>query len=1037
MKQFVKALDKNGTCFQYLCTQLPFLPGAKLKEGIFVGPEIQKLIKDKMFSSTMTQVEKEAWVAFTNVVSGFLGKKKDHEHFPLKLHFLHSHLHFFPQNLGDVSEEQGERFHYDINGIIVGVSREKQIKMKRKGQRGGRLLPKGLDALMKSTPTSSRTMNSNSEICVEEQAEKVDEDSEIEEGLLEDSPVHFQDEEASENGGATNDTNSAANFEDSVATGDRVLKAKEDSDEDSHRGKRKDQKEKKRKLKVFPNTYTYESITNEKQHNNQYDREKSKKKQSCGSEKKTTKRQGESHDHNRRSKEKDKESSSRSRKRRHSNEKSDKNEKSKDNSKRLKESKKSSEEKKKSEPIPEDEKLETEEDAVKVKKEPLSLEELLAKKKAEEMAENKPVFQSRAQREAEALKRRQQQVEEMKKKAEELKKQRKGFLETARRAIDRDRYDRRDWRENEKRQRDKDLKRDVDRDREVIAIKERYLGLAMKKRKRSRRLHERKFVFDWDANEDTSNDYNPLYKEKHEVQFFGRGHVAGIDLKTQKKNQSQFYGDLLKKRRSEAEKQQDEKNQKRLSAKEAKQKWDDRHWTQKSLEEMTDRDWRIFREDYNISIKGGNVPKPIRSWLEAGFPTEILDVIMKIGYTEPTPIQRQAIPIGLQNRDVIGVAETGSGKTAAFLIPLLCFVMIKREEDVDQGPYAVIMAPTRELAQQIEEEANKFGGPLGVRTVSVIGGLSREEQGFKLRMGCEIVIATPGRLVDVLENRYLVLNQCTYVILDEADKMLDMGFEPYVQNILSYMPVTNLKPDTEEAEDEKALLNNFYSKKKFRQTVMFTATMSSAVERLARNYLRRPAVVYIGAIGKPTERVEQIVYMVSESEKRKKLVQILEKGIEPPIIIFVNQKKGADLLARGLEKLGFNPCALHGGKGQDARDYALASLKDGSKDILVATDVAGRGIDIKDVSLVLNYDMAKSIEDYTHRIGRTGRAGKSGKAITFLTKEDNQVFYDLKQLLLESPVSSCPAELANHPDAQKKPGQFVVKKRKDEVVFRA
>ncbi|XP_003367714.1 Pre-mRNA-splicing ATP-dependent RNA helicase PRP28 [Trichinella spiralis] len=175
------------------------------------------------------------------------------------------------------------------------------------------------------------------------------------------------------------------------------------------------------------------------------------------------------------------------------------------------------------------------------------------------------------------------------------------------------------------------------------------------------------------------------------------------------------------------------------------------------------------------------------------------------------------------------LAKTGSGKTAAFLIPLLVWLMslpkIERYTDDDggdQGPYAVIMAPTRELAQQIEEEANKFGGPLGVRTVSVIGGLSREEQGFKLRMGCEIVIATPGRLVDVLENRYLVLNQCTYVILDEADKMLDMGFEPYVQNILSYMPVTNLKPDTEEAEDEKALLNNFYSKKKFRQTVMFT-----------------------------------------------------------------------------------------------------------------------------------------------------------------------------------------------------------------------
>lgn len=265
--------------------------------------------------------------------------------------------------------------------------------------------------------------------------------------------------------------------------------------------------------------------------------------------------------------------------------------------------------------------------------------------------------------------------------------------------------------------------------------------------------------------------------------------------------------------------------------------------------------------------------------------------------------------------------------------------------------------------------------------------------------------------------------------------MIDMGFEGDVQKILDFMPVNNQKPDTEEAEDENALMKNFFSKNKYRQTVMFTATMPPAVERLARSYLRRPAVVYIGSAGKPTEKVEQIVYLVSEGEKRKKIMEILERGVEPPIIIFVNQKKGADVLAKGLEKLGYSACTLHGGKGQEQRDYALQSLKSGGKDILVATDVAGRGIDIKDVSLVLNYDMAKSIEDYTHRIGRTGRAGKHGVAITFLTKEDAPLFYDLKQILVNSPVSTCPPELANHPEAQHKPGTVVTKKRREEKIF--
>ena len=265
--------------------------------------------------------------------------------------------------------------------------------------------------------------------------------------------------------------------------------------------------------------------------------------------------------------------------------------------------------------------------------------------------------------------------------------------------------------------------------------------------------------------------------------------------------------------------------------------------------------------------------------------------------------------------------------------------------------------------------------------------------------------------------------------------MIDMGFEPDVQTILDHMPVTNAKPDSELAEDSTALVENFKSKNKFRQTVMFTATMPPAVERLARTYLRRPAVVYIGSAGKPTERVEQTVYLMKENDKRNRLIKILNEGIEPPIIIFVNQKKGADVLAKGLEKMGYNAATLHGGKGQEQREIALSGLKAGAKDILVATDVAGRGIDIKDVSMVINYDMAKSIEAYTHRIGRTGRAGKSGKSVTFLTQDDSYLFYDLKQMLVSSPVSSCPSELANHPEAQNKPGVVAQKKRKDEKIF--
>ncbi|KAI9103053.1 P-loop containing nucleoside triphosphate hydrolase protein [Phlyctochytrium arcticum] len=572
---------------------------------------------------------------------------------------------------------------------------------------------------------------------------------------------------------------------------------------------------------------------------------------------------------------------------------------------------------------------------------------------------------------------------------------------------------------------------------------------AERKRRKIRRMNDKKFVFDWDTNEDTSQDINPLYLHRHEPQFFGRGHIAGIDLKEQKKGKAAFYDKMLKDRRTDAEVDRAVERAELDVAKERKVAWDDRHWSDKPLTEMRERDWRIFKEDHNISTKGGNIPNPLRNWTETNLlPQKLVDVINGVGYTEPTPIQRQAIPIGLQNRDIIGIAETGSGKTASFVIPMLVFINEMPPltiENQSQGPYALILAPTRELAQQIESETSKFARGMGFICVSIVGGHTLEEQSTNLRDGAHIIIATPGRLRDCLDRRILVLSQCTYVVMDEADRMIDMGFEADVNYILDALPVSNLKPDSDEAEDPMALLQNPGTMLgvpeqgfvKFRQTVMFSATMPSAVERLAKRYLRRPAVVTIGTAGQVVDTIEQRVELVNDENKKKaRLLEILAQGFEPPIIIFVNQKKGADVLARALDKLGHRSAVLHGGKSQDQREQALKALKTGQRDILVATDVAGRGLDVKNVSLVLNYDMAKSIEAYTHRIGRTGRAGKEGVAITFLSEHtDAEVFWDLKTLMMKSGNSTVPPWLARHEAAQAKGGGFKAKRKHEETIF--
>ena len=601
---------------------------------------------------------------------------------------------------------------------------------------------------------------------------------------------------------------------------------------------------------------------------------------------------------------------------------------------------------------------------------------------------------------------------------------------------DRDRRDRDRDRDNRDRGKDKGKDKNDKSDKgekgekgekEIEMIKATYLGLKKEKKKIIKPSEKFKFVFDWDTNEDTSKDINPLYNIKHEIRpQFGRGYIAGIDPKEQDKDYRKFL-------ENEEKRTGNEGITKKLSTLD-KAVLPVKHWTQKALEEMTERDWRIFKEDFNISTKGGSIPVPLRYWKESKLHQRILDAIERVGYKEPTPIQMQAIPIALQGRDIMGIAETGSGKTAAFVLPMLQYILNlpPMTPDIEgDGPYALIMAPTRELVQQIEQETNKFAQFVGLRTVSIVGGVPIDQQITQLRKGCEIVIATPGRLNDCIDSRYLVLNQCTYIVLDEADRMIDLGFEPQVNAVLDAMPSSNIK-----SEDEVEALKQEGKIGVYRTTIMYSATMPAGVERLSRKFLRRPAYVIIGEVGKAVDRIEQRVEWVKgEEDKRKKLINLLTDGPPPPIIIFVNKKANCDGISKQLEKLGWRATTLHSGRNQLQREAAIEGFKAGRFDVLIATDVAGRGIDVPGVTHVINYDMPKNIEDYTHRIGRTGRAGLEGLATSFLTADDTDVMYDLKQML-SSGGNYVPSELANHPSAQYKPGSIPDRpQRRDTVIY--
>ena len=574
-----------------------------------------------------------------------------------------------------------------------------------------------------------------------------------------------------------------------------------------------------------------------------------------------------------------------------------------------------------------------------------------------------------------------------------------------------------------------------ERERELEMLKRQYMG-GDAKSKKVKTANRGKFVFDWRKEEDTSRDLNPLYDRPHEVApMFGRGMIGGVDRREQARSNAERERELIVKSRKDlgskdaagdVRKMEVERERKRkdVEARELKRTFKE-HWSDKKLEDMTERDWRIFREDFNISYKGGKLPLPMRAWKECtSLPQEILRAIAQVGYEKPSPIQMASIPIGLLKRDVIGIAETGSGKTCAFVVPMLAHIMQlpkMTDEIAAHGPYALIMAPTRELAQQIEEETLKFAQYLDYRVGLVVGGQSIEDQGFKLRKGVEILVGTPGRIIDVIERRYTVLSQCNYIVLDEADRMIDMGFEPQVVAVMEAMGSGNLKPEDEAEElDGKALEQGGPTSSKYRTTYMFSATMPPSVERLARSYLRNPAVVTIGSAGKTSDLIKQEIIWVSRNERDSKFELVLSRHPNTQAIVFVNAKRSVDAVANLCYRLGYSCASIHGGKSQDQREESLRGFKAGDYDILVATDVAGRGIDVKGIDLVVNYELPHTIENYTHRIGRTGRAGRKGTAVSFLTSDDRDIMYELKELLIES-KNHVPDALANHEAARVKP----------------
>jgi ATP-dependent RNA helicase RhlE len=351
--------------------------------------------------------------------------------------------------------------------------------------------------------------------------------------------------------------------------------------------------------------------------------------------------------------------------------------------------------------------------------------------------------------------------------------------------------------------------------------------------------------------------------------------------------------------------------------------------------------------------------------------------VAEMGYESMTPIQAQAIPVVLTGQDVMGAAQTGTGKTAAFSLPLLQRLLKHENSSTSPARHpvrALVLLPTRELADQVAQQIKQYAVHTNLRSAVVFGGMDMKPQTIELKKGVEVLVATPGRLLDHIEAKNVVLNQVEYVVLDEADRMLDIGFLPDLQRILSHLP-------------------------KQRTTLLFSATFSTEIKRLAGSYLQNPVTIEVARPNETAATITQQFYSVSVDDKYNALRHLIKANGMKQAFVFCNSKLGCARLARSLERDGFRTSALHGDKSQDERLKALEGFKKGEVDLLVCTDVAARGLDIKDVPAVFNFDIPFNAEDYVHRIGRTGRAGALGHAISFVSGSDQRLVGDIEKLL--------------------------------------
>ncbi|KAF2359880.1 DEAD/DEAH box helicase domain [Trinorchestia longiramus] len=392
------------------------------------------------------------------------------------------------------------------------------------------------------------------------------------------------------------------------------------------------------------------------------------------------------------------------------------------------------------------------------------------------------------------------------------------------------------------------------------------------------------------------------------------------------------------------------------------------------------------RRKYKILVEGEDVPPPLKSFADMRFPPAILKALTKKGIEKPSPIQMQGIPAVLTGRDIIGIAFTGSGKSMVFILPLVMFCLEQETAlpfQEEEGPYGLIIVPSRELAKQIKENVEYLSQYLvmdgfpEIRTCLAIGGEPVPAALSVIRKGVHVMVATPGRLIDMLDKKMFRLDVCRYLVMDEADRMIDMGFEEDVRTIYSYF-------------------------KDQRQTLLFSATMPKKIQNFARSALVRPVTVNVGRAGAAAINVKQEVEYVKQEARVTHILSMLNKT-PPPVLIFAEKKQDVDLIQEYLLLKGVSAAAIHGGKDQEERSAAIEAFKRLEKDVLVATDVASKGLDFPGIKHVINYDMPDDIENYVHRIGRTGRSGAKGVATTFINKtNDESVLLDLKALLIES-----------------------------------